>query len=83
MSWIEDHRKPIRILSAASKGKGVRRFTVNSSTDARRRYVVTVRNGKAACSCRGWIFPHKVVTNNGKPVLRSDGKVLCGGKAAA
>lgn len=75
MNWIEAHRKPIRILRA-SKAKGIRRYKVNSSTDARRHYVVTLKNGKWSCSCRGWIFPHKIVMENGKPVLRSDGKVL-------
>lgn len=73
--WIEDHRKPVRILRV-SKARGIRRFIVNSSTDARRHYVVTYRNGEWACSCRGWIFPRKIVMKSGKPVLRSDGKVL-------
>jgi hypothetical protein len=74
-AWIEAHRKPIRIIRR-TVSKAIRRYTVNSSTDSRRHYTVTFRNGKWACSCHGWIFPRKIVMKNGKPVLRSDGKVL-------
>jgi hypothetical protein len=50
--------KPIRVLRS-SKRAGVRKYEVNSSSDARRRYTVTVKNGKWACSCLGWIIPRR------------------------
>ena len=64
MNWIDAHRKPIRILKT-SRRSGARRFVVNSSTVAGRSYVVVNKKGKWSCSCRGWIFPRKVVLKNG------------------
>jgi hypothetical protein len=46
----------IRILRS-KKVDGVRKFVVNSATDARRRYVITRRTAsKWQCSCPRWIF---------------------------
>lgn len=73
-AWSLLHTKPIRILNRSRKD-GRLRVTVSSRT-SRRHYVVTNRKGKWSCSCNGWIFPRKIVMRNGKPVLRSDGKIL-------
>jgi hypothetical protein len=61
--WQEP--KPIRVIRS-SKRAGVRRIEVTSSSDARRHYTVTCKNGKWACSCLGWIVPRNVKQKNGE-----------------